>query len=133
LQEVVVDNNPYLAQFLNPASQTLPQNYDEIQGQLDLYERGRMLKNVVGTPVWSLLLEILQSYRDKANEELLNLAPGDETVVTAHAAASALNDGFRKFQQDINAAVEFAANPSPEVTDYLSGVITTGMKMGQSS
>lgn len=93
--------------------------FDQIENEFDLYERGRMLKQIVMSPAWSTVVEVLRDYRDKAVQELVNLAPGDPTVPTAHAAASALDDQFNKFQQDIQNAVDTAAKPSDELREYL--------------
>lgn len=100
-----------------------PVEFDVIEEELATYERGRQLKTVHNTPAWETLIGVLEDYRDRALRQLVDLAPGDPTVPTAHAAASALDDMVAKFQQDINHAIDTAANPSPELTEYLNGAI----------
>ena len=100
--------------MLDPAS---------MENELLLYERGRQLRPLIGSPAWEIAIDTLRAYKDDAVEALLNLAPGDPTVPTAHAAAAALADQFVKFQQDINLAVEFAAKPPEEFRSFLSGAI----------
>jgi hypothetical protein len=96
-------------------------DFSNIEGELELYNKGRELRTVVNHPGWNTVIQTLQDYRDKAVQTLVDLPPGDPTVPTVHAAASALDDQFVKFQQDIEKAIEFAANPSEEVTLWLKG------------
>lgn len=98
-------------------------NFEEIENELELYERGRQLRIVYGTPVWETIIGALEDYRDKAKQELINLPPGHSSVITTHAAASALDDAVVKFKMDIKNAVDTAAKPSVELTAYLTGVI----------
>lgn len=93
----------------------------ELEAQLDLYEKGRALRIVTTHPGWETVIQVLRDYRDKAVQALVDLPPGDPTVPTVHAAASALDDQFVKFQQDINSAIEAANHPSEEVVSWLSG------------
>ena len=115
-----MDNNPFL-----PDLDLIPQSddYSQVEHELEIYERGRTLRPVVGSEAWQILLETLKSYKDKAEDELFALPPGDPSVPTAHAAASALRQQYYFFQDDIQKAVDFAAKPSAELTDYLNGVI----------
>ena len=96
-------------------------DFSNIENDLALYEKGRDLRIVTTHPGWPTVLQALTDYRDKAIQSLVNLPPGDPTVPTVHAAASALDDQLAKFQQDIERAVEAAAHPSEEVTAYLTG------------
>lgn len=96
---------------------------DILQSELELYELGRQLRLVVISPAWEILIDVLNQYREKAKDELMSLAPGDPTVPTVHAASSAVWDVVEKFQQDVMSAVDFAANPSREVVDYLNGTL----------
>lgn len=100
-----------------------PVDFETIEEELALYERGRQLRVVHNTPAWETLVGVLEDYRDRALRQLVDLAPGDPTVPTTHAAASALDDLVAKFQQDINHAIDTAAEPSDELTAYLNGVI----------
>jgi hypothetical protein len=111
-------------------------DFEDLQNQADLYEKGRMLSTVVRTPVWELIIQILKDYKDGAENQCLDLPPGDTTVPCAHAAASALRDQFIKFQQDVERAVEAAAKPSPELRAYLTGALAAadvGKAMGMNS
>ena len=107
-----------------PASafpQELP-DFSNIENDLELYDKGRQLRIVTTHPGWPTVIQVLKDYRDKAVQALIDLPPGDPSVPTVHAAASALDDQFVKFQQDIQHAIDAAENPSQEVVQYLSGV-----------
>lgn len=109
-------NNPFLIDE--------PQlDYSQVENEFEVYQQGRMLRTVVHTPAWEIVIDTLKSYRDKAIADLMALAPGDPNVPTAHAAAAALDDQFGKFQQDIANAVRMADQPSLELVDYLNGVV----------
>ena len=97
-------------------------NYEGLDNDLDLYERGGMLRSVVNTPTWEIIIDTLKAYKESARDELMRLLPGDPTVPTAHAATYAVEDLFFKFQQDINKAIDFASHPSEEFMQHLSGV-----------
>lgn len=97
--------------------------FEDIKSDLELYDMGRSIKAVYKTPAWDLIMGVFEDYRDRANEQLTDLPPGDPTVVTAHAAVSALKDAVNKAQQDFAAAVEMAKNPPSDVTEYLTGVV----------
>ncbi len=98
-------------------------NFEDVEQELEIYERGRQLRTVYNTPAWETIIGALEDYRDKAKQELVNLPPGHPAVVTAHAAASALDDTVAKFKMDIANAIETAAKPSAELTSYLTGVV----------
>lgn len=97
--------------------------FEDIEQELEVYERGRQLRLVYNTPAWETIIGALEDYRDKAKQELVDLPPGHPSVVTAHAAASALDDTVAKFKMDIANAVQTAATPSAELISYLSGAI----------
>lgn len=97
-------------------------DYDQLEQQLELYEKGRRLKLLVNSPEWEIVVQTLQDYRDKARDALIALPPGDPNVSQAHAAASATNDVFNYFQQDIANAVNAATKPSEELKAYIFGV-----------
>lgn len=92
---------------------------EQLEQDIEVYERGRLLRSIVITPAWDVIIDTLRTYKDVAVSDLLSLAPGDVTVPTAHAAAAALTEQFDKFQQDIKNAVDFAAQPSDELRNYL--------------
>lgn len=97
--------------------------FEEIKEDLELYEMGRSLRVIYKTPAWDLVMGVFEDYRDRANDELTDLPPGDPRVVAAHAAVSALKDTVRKAQQDFVAAIKMANDPPQEITDYLTGVV----------
>jgi hypothetical protein len=78
---------------------------DEERFEVELWDRGRTLAQVVHTEAYIILIDTLRSYADRSTHDLLKLSPGSEHVKEAHAAAYALNDLFVKFQEDINSAV----------------------------
>ena len=78
----------------------------EEQEELKMWDRGRVLAQIVHTDAWAILLDSIRSYVEQANEDLTNLAPGDVNVPVAHAVAFALKDFYRKFQQDVQKAIE---------------------------
>ena len=94
----------------------------ELEAQLELYEKGRHLRVVTTHPGWQTVLQVLRDYRNTAVQALVDLPPGDPTVPTVHAAASALDDQFVKFQQDINSAIYAVEHPTDEVIQALNGV-----------
>ena len=77
---------------------------------------------LVHSPEWEIVVQVLQDYRDKARDALIHLPPGDPNAMLAHAAASATNDVFERFQEDIKNAVYAAEHPSDELRDYIFGV-----------
>jgi hypothetical protein len=81
-----------------------PADIDEIM----LWYRGRELLSVVTSPGWEVVVSTLQAYQDAAVDTLVKLLPGDERVVPAHAAASAIAQTVTHFMQDVNAAIEAA-------------------------
>ncbi len=97
---------------------------DSIQREnhLDLYDKGRRLRKFVLDPDWELVVQVLQDYRDKYRDALVALAPGDEQVPLAHAAASASNDIFEYFTKSINDAVDFANKPPEELKQAIHGI-----------
>lgn len=81
--------------------------------EVEQYLRGRELQSVVNTEGYAIILDTIKNYADKAVEGLLSLPPGDPSVTTAHAAASALVQTSRFIEQDIHTAVE-ASMGTPE-------------------
>ena len=95
---------------------------DQFEQQLEVYEKGRALNRFVQDPNWEIIVQVLQDYRDNARDDLIALAPGDPNVPQAHAAASATNEVFLLFQEDIKRAVDFARNPPEEFKQQMLGV-----------
>jgi hypothetical protein len=93
---------------------------DQVLIEYEQYEKGRKLRSLVGQPGWETVLQVLRDYRDKAKDDLIDLQPGDPTVPTAHAAASAVSQVVNYFEQDINNAIEIASHPSPELVEFIT-------------
>ena len=110
--------NPYGVPLIADPEQDLIQ----LENQLDLYDKGRKLRKFVLDPDWEIVVQVLKDYRDKYRDALVALAPGDEQVPLAHAAASASNDIFDYFQKSINDAVDFANQPPNELRDHIHGI-----------
>lgn len=96
--------------------------FTNIESDLRLYEYGMELRTVYGTTAWEVIVDTIKSYVDKTKEHLISLPPGDESVRTAHAAASALHDFYTKFLEDTAKAVDFVNRPSDELLIYLNRV-----------
>lgn len=73
--------------------------------EVELWERGRTLAQVINTEAYKILVDTLKEYADKAVGALLQIPPGSESVPEAHAAAYALTDLCVKFQEDVRNAV----------------------------
>lgn len=83
---------------------------DEERFEVELWDKGRTLAQVIHTEAYTILIDTLKSYADRATYDLLKLSPGSEHVKEAHAAAYALNDLAVKFPEDVNRAVN---TPTP--------------------
>jgi hypothetical protein len=115
---------------LNPNNDLIP-NIQEIQGrvleegeiaEIEQWKRGQKLRGVVNSEEWQILLDTLQRYADSSVETLLGLPPGDPSVPTAHAAASALVQQRRLFEEDVNAAVQASYEMPEALKSTLRGV-----------
>lgn len=74
--------------------------------EVEIWDRGRTLAQVINTEAYTILMDTLRTYADRATYDLLKLSPGSEHVKEAHAAAYALNDLVVKFQADVKTAVD---------------------------
>lgn len=90
--------------------------------QVEQWRRGMQLRTIVGTEAWEILLDTLHSYVEKADDDLRSLPPGHPDVVTAHAALSALHQGFKLFQEDVNAAVNAAQTVPDALRNTVQGL-----------
>ena len=88
-------------------------NEDQLY-EIEQWKRGRQLAAIVHTEGWAILKDTLRQYAESANDALLRLAPGDPTVLTAHAAASALAQQYKLFMEDIDSAIA-AGEQLPDV------------------
>jgi hypothetical protein len=110
--------NPYGVPLIADPEQDLIQ----LENQLDLYDKGRKLRKFVLDPDWEIVVQVLKDYKDKYRDALVALAPGDDQVPLAHAAASASNDIFDYFQKSINDAVDFANQPPDDIRKHIFGI-----------
>lgn len=96
--------------------------FEEIENDLRVYDLGRKLQRM-SPDLWEIILDTFASIRDTAQDDVFALPPGDPTVPTAHAAASALTQAYRSFKKGIEDAIEFAAKPSEELRAYLKQAV----------
>jgi hypothetical protein len=87
---------------------------EEDKEELKLWDRGRVLGQIVHTDAWAILLDTIKVKVDRAVATLLDLPPGHPDVPTAHAAASALTQFSIQIQQDVNDAIA-ASMEQPQV------------------
>lgn len=86
----------------------------ELDPEVDLWRKGRELRNIVNTPGWDIVCATLKQYADSADLDLRRLKPGqNESVVAQHAVVYALQDLVEKFIADIQTAVD-ASHRVPE-------------------
>jgi hypothetical protein len=93
---------------------------DEIDRQLDIYERGRLLRTIP-VDAWQIIKDTIHSYTEDLDQQVRHLSPGEPSVVASHAALYAMSSFEKFFLQDTSAAMEFAVHPSPELNQYLLG------------
>jgi len=91
---------------------------DDIDRQVDIYERGRILRTIP-TDAWDIVKDTIHSYVEDLDAQVRHIVPGDPSVVAAQASLYALSTFAEFFLQDTEAAMELAARPSKELTDYL--------------
>ena|SRR5260221_172336 len=90
-----------------------PLTQDE-KDELILWDKGRSLNQIVSLNGYEVILEMLQSYAEKAIQELLNADPASkEDVLANHSIAFVSHKIFRNFVTDVNNAVE-ASKKTPE-------------------
>jgi hypothetical protein len=94
---------------------------EDIDRQLDLYERGRVLRTIP-PDAWEIIKDTVHSYTDDLDQQVRGILPGDPSVVASHAALYAMSAFEDYFLKDIEAAMNFAVHPSDELKQYLSGV-----------
>jgi hypothetical protein len=91
---------------------------DDIDRQLDVYERGRILRTVP-TDAWQIVKDTIHSYVEDLDTQVRNIVPGDPSVIAAQAALYAISQFENFFLQDTGAAMELAVHPPPELSRYL--------------
>ena len=93
-----------------------------IDRQMDLYERGRILKSGVSPEAWEIIFDTVHSYTEDFDQQVRSISPGDPSVLPAQAALYAMNKFETFFKQDTVAAMEFASHPPEEFRQQLYGV-----------
>lgn len=91
---------------------------DEMDRQLDIYERGRVLRTIP-SDAWQIVKDTIHSYVEDLDTQVRNIPPGDPSVIPSQAALYAISQFENFFLQDTNAAMKLAVRPSPELTQYL--------------
>lgn len=99
--------------------------------EIEQWQRGRELRNVVNTEAWQIITDTLKRYSDVAVEELLRIAPGDPAVPTAHAAASALVQQYKSFMEDVTVAVQSSYQVPDALKNTIRDAATTVQKMDE--
>ena len=94
---------------------------EELEGRMDLYERGRILRTVPDQ-AWEIIFDTVHSYVDGLDQRHRDLLPGDPAIVASHAGLSVMSQFETFFKQDLESAMEFAAHPDKEFSSYLSRV-----------
>jgi hypothetical protein len=96
---------------------------DEEAVAIDLYNKGQTLAQLVVSPSWPIILEILQSYATNSMNKLISLDPADkENIIAEHAVAHAAKRIYQSFVEDVQAAVEMSRKPPAIAKDVSFGV-----------
>lgn len=85
---------------------------EEEQAEIDLWNKGKALAQVVNFPGWEVAMATLESFAQDTSETVLDMTPGDPAVPTAHAAAYAARQIAFKFKQSIQNAID-ASHQTP--------------------
>lgn len=93
--------------------------HDDIDRQLDLYERGRVLRTIP-SDAWQIVKDTIHSYTEDLDQQVRRTQPGHPGVIAGQAALYAMSSFEEFFLQDTEAAMEFAVRPSPELNQYLT-------------
>ncbi len=90
-----------------------PLTEDE-KDELILWDKGRALLQITSLNGYEVVLEILQSYAEKAIQQLIATDPANRDEVLANqSVAFASNKMFRNFVEDVNNAITASAK-TPE-------------------
>jgi hypothetical protein len=94
-------------------------NEEDLRQGLEIWQNGRELRTIYGTPAWEILCNAVDSYAAKAIDDLMRLDVGSPTVPTAHAAASAVAQFARMFKEDVANAVQQSFE-TPEIVKQMA-------------
>lgn len=99
-----------------------PVYQEEIDRQVDVYEKGRILRNVP-TEAWEVIKATIHSYVEDLDKQVRHIQPGDPSVIASQAALYAMTQFEEFFLSDINSAMDFAVHPTEELRKYMAGYI----------
>ena len=94
---------------------------DELELQMDVFERGRVLKTIP-PDAWEIIYSTIHEQVEDVNRQVRKLPPGDPSIVAAQASLYALSSFEENFKKGMDEAIEFATYPTQEFKDYLYGV-----------
>jgi hypothetical protein len=103
-------------------SEVLNRQLDEQElSEIQLWEKGRQLAQIVMLPGWQVALEMLQTYPMHALQDLAMTDPSakDEIAIN-HSIAFVGNRILVRFQEDVAAAIEAAKQPPPAVKEAVT-------------
>lgn len=96
---------------------------EDQQYEVEQWQNGRELAHLSTQAGWPIIVNMLQSYADKATQDLLRMAPGDPVVPQAHAAAAALTAVCTTFLYDVQQAIHCGQ----EIPDVVRSIRTAGI------
>lgn len=86
-----------------------PLSQNEVD-EIELWEKGKALSQIVGTYGWEIALGILKSYVVDQLEQIKNIDPSKRDEIAAcQSVLFAANRIYDTFVQDINNAIEFSS------------------------
>lgn len=97
---------------------------EQLEQDLELLEKGRLLLPWVKSPAWEIVKDTIRAQVDDVDEQLRGIEPGNPRVPQVHAALYALSQFSDTLIRGIEDAAMFAQNPSPEVKEYVHQVMT---------
>ncbi len=92
-------------------------------GEIDQWNKGRALMQLVVTPGWNVVLEMLSSYAGNSMHKLASIDPKNkEDVVAEHAVFYAASKIYNLFVEDVQSAIERAKITPGVIKDGLRKV-----------
>jgi len=92
----------------------------EEQAELDEWNKGRALAQLVCLPGWTVVLEMLASYAANSMQRLVSIDPSKETERNAeHAIAYTASRLYNLFVQDVASAVDKARKTPTTIKNEL--------------
>jgi hypothetical protein len=95
----------------------------EEQGEIDEWNKGRALAQMVVMPGWRVVLEMLASYAANSSRKLNATDPKNrDEVLAEHAVTFAATRIYYSFLEDVGSAVEKSRTTPPVIKDGLRRV-----------